>query len=255
MSDIPFYCINLDSRRDRWNKIQNEFFKAKIPVIRFSGIECQKYPYFGCTLSHKWVLSLAQKSNMDIVGVFEDDIFFHNPETFMSDLEKILTELPKDWRILYLWWLIGRNAQLKKKSSFSYQINHMMCAYGMLYNSRSYKEIIPVLPNKQPEQITNISETYIDWQKEYDTWLADIYQNVYPCFVSRNFLVSERKDYSSIERRKKNTTIKYLFRFWMYKNKFRWLMILLGYLGDVFWFSDRSKKSKIEDKNSSLELM
>lgn len=39
---------------------------------------------------------------MDIVGVFEDDIFFHNPETFMSDLEKILTELPKDWRILYL---------------------------------------------------------------------------------------------------------------------------------------------------------
>jgi len=34
------YCINLDHRKDRWNKVQQEFKKIKIQnkISRFSGI-------------------------------------------------------------------------------------------------------------------------------------------------------------------------------------------------------------------------
>ena len=34
------YCINLDHRKDRWNKVQLEFKKIKIQdkITRFSGV-------------------------------------------------------------------------------------------------------------------------------------------------------------------------------------------------------------------------
>lgn len=99
------YCINLDTRKDRWEDSQKEFKKLDLKVERFSGIVYTETsdPFWnrciGCHLSHLAILKLAKSLNKSVF-IFEDDIKFIN--NYSEVLNKSLEELPEDFDMFYL---------------------------------------------------------------------------------------------------------------------------------------------------------
>jgi glycosyl transferase, family 25 len=103
-------CINLDRRRDRWQRIQAEFARHKIDgVRRFSAIDGTHVslpPHwrhtagaYGCLLSHVAVIEEARALDAESVLLFEDDTVF-DPE-FTAKFASFAEEIPADWDMLY----------------------------------------------------------------------------------------------------------------------------------------------------------
>jgi len=148
------FCINLDSRPDRWETVQTEFDKVGIldRVERVSAVTKEQIPYhpgghnrhsenydlvgaFAVSLSHHSCLVRAMESNVSNYLVFEDDVCFEKYDE--EYLKLCLSELPSDWKLFLLGcdaW--GRSkcedfsANLFKIDGFglahAYSINHMM---------------------------------------------------------------------------------------------------------------------------------
>ena len=80
--------------------------------------------------------------------------------------------------------------------------------------------------NNQPIEITE-NEIIRDGYGSIDSWLAFIYQKKFPCYVTSRLLVSERKEFSDIKKKVRNTKIWYTIRFFIFKYK---IGFLLNYL-------------------------
>ncbi len=89
------FCINLDRRPDRWERMQEEFARHGIDgVQRFSAVDGSAVvlpPHwrhtagaYGCLLSHVAVIEEARALNAESVLIFEDDTVF-DPE-FMDEV-------------------------------------------------------------------------------------------------------------------------------------------------------------------------
>lgn len=98
--DHIFY-INLKSRIDRFNEINNEFNKiglikndnegniSSIPE-RFDAFSTPGFGILGCTISHCTVLTIAKCRNYKNVLIFEDDFtFLINQEEFEAEISNI----------------------------------------------------------------------------------------------------------------------------------------------------------------------
>ena len=77
------YCINLDSRKDRWQTCLDEFNKVGLTnqVERFSGIKLSP-GQAGCTKSHYELIKLAKSRGEKTILVLEDDFQFVNTEVW-----------------------------------------------------------------------------------------------------------------------------------------------------------------------------
>ena len=70
------YCINLDSRTDRWQDCQVEFKQLGLEdnIERFSACTLKDMPGIaGCTKSHYEVIKLAKSRGEKNILIFEDD--------------------------------------------------------------------------------------------------------------------------------------------------------------------------------------
>ena len=86
------YCINLDSRSDRWNQCIEEFKKVGIEDIveRFSAE--QLIPGIaGCTKSHYEIIKQCKKNNFKNVLILEDDVTFIN-SNFLETIDKSISD-------------------------------------------------------------------------------------------------------------------------------------------------------------------
>ena len=65
------YCINLDSREDRWRRVQKQFLKLGIldRVKRFSAV-ARENAIEGCRLSHQQVIRRALDHRWKQILVF-----------------------------------------------------------------------------------------------------------------------------------------------------------------------------------------
>jgi len=66
------YVINLDSRPDRWSKMQDKFRDAPFQLERFSAIKHEN-GLTGCGLSHTTIIQMAKDKNLPSVLIMEDD--------------------------------------------------------------------------------------------------------------------------------------------------------------------------------------
>src|SRR3990167_9690175 len=116
------YCLNLDRRKDKWERLSKRFEKLNISVERFSAIDgkhedivtewklkkqtadLEKQPFMdtsgkmACDLSHRKIIEDAKYHNFDNFLVFEDDVLFH--KDFHNQFQKI--QQIKDWKMIYL---------------------------------------------------------------------------------------------------------------------------------------------------------
>jgi len=114
------YCINLDIRKDKWERVQKEFAIQGLHVNRVAAIngwkdltktDCKKLlasekalkpGQIGCFLSHLSVLKNAQMKGFERILVLEDDVSFIAPMKELSSYLDQLSEVDPDWDLLYL---------------------------------------------------------------------------------------------------------------------------------------------------------
>ena len=111
------FCINLDSRPDRWEQVQKEFDKVGIlnKVERFSARTSKneggptgknvrgklKWKNLdGTIMSHMTCVKYAKENNLKNVFIFEDDVYFKNYDQskFMTALNCLETE---NWNLFF----------------------------------------------------------------------------------------------------------------------------------------------------------
>ena len=104
------FCINLDRRPDRWERMQTEFARHGVDEVRrFSARDGNALILpshwkhtagaYGCLLSHVAVVQAARGLDHESVLIFEDDAVL-DPE-FKTKFASFVAELPADWDMLY----------------------------------------------------------------------------------------------------------------------------------------------------------
>ena len=97
------YCINLDSRPDRWQEAVREFTLVGIAdrVVRVAGIT-HADPREGCRLSHMECVRRAEAADAQNVLIFEDDVVFRgfSTERLARSLDRL--RAIADWELFYL---------------------------------------------------------------------------------------------------------------------------------------------------------
>lgn len=186
------FCINLDSRPDRWEKSKIEFDKHGIKVDRISAIDGKKLNISpnpegvkACALSHLHVLKLAKYLGLDNYLILEDDIEFH--ENFVNLFNEIKEQIPNNWDLLYLganhYW--GQN--LQKISDHIYKCEYSVAAHAVGIKHTVYDLFIEKLNDLSKPCDMHFAEAqayinayvivpHLAWQKE---GYSDIqYQNM-----------------------------------------------------------------------------
>ena len=102
------YCINLDSRVDRWSLVVEEFKKVgildyvnRMPGVVYTGTNDRHInACLGNHLAHAKCLEDAKRHGLDSCLIFEDDVEFF--EDAYENLTQAIAELPTDWDMFYL---------------------------------------------------------------------------------------------------------------------------------------------------------
>ena len=101
------YCINLDSRPDRWNEARREFAALGI-ADRVERVAAIAHPdrEESCRLSHLECIRRGAGAGAETVLIFEDDVTFpsFSRQAFVASLER-LRDVP-DWELFYLGGII-----------------------------------------------------------------------------------------------------------------------------------------------------
>jgi GR25 family glycosyltransferase involved in LPS biosynthesis len=105
--EITAFCINLNRRTDRWEKVSKEFAKIGWEVRRVSAVEYHKgiasklrMGPAACMESHRRVWEMISQLDSEVAAVFEDDAAF--PSDFREVFPKAYEELPEDWNVWHL---------------------------------------------------------------------------------------------------------------------------------------------------------
>lgn len=138
------YYINLKSRTDRNNHIQNlkkryDFFKN---IERFEAIYHNKYG-MGCSLSHIECLKSLLKLNDDYYLIIEDDFFIINNKSFLkfiNEFEKIKNN--NNWDIITL--TPRGDTEIKKYIGNFHKIINNQTATGYIIKHNFIQKLLPV---------------------------------------------------------------------------------------------------------------
>ena len=91
VSDIQHaFYINLDSRPDRKQHVERQLGIIGINAQRFKAIKLQNGA-LGCSMSHLKLIETAKENNWPHILVVEDDILFTNPSLFIQQCNKFLS--------------------------------------------------------------------------------------------------------------------------------------------------------------------
>lgn len=214
------FCINLDSRPDRWAKCQEKFKKLGIldKVERFSAFKLEHPdPAYkkilgqsGCTLSHLSILKKALDNNYSNYLVLEDDFEINETEiNSLSILDNSLSELPPDWDILYLGGNLTdvyENVPLEKYSTFLYQVKACHTTHAMAISKSGMQKIA--------QKIGHV-ESIVEWvikKGTIDVFLSKEILSSNNCFIINPLLILQQEDFSDIEQSVYN------YKNWMLNN-------------------------------------
>ena len=181
------YLINMDKDTERLIKVTKECKKFNINFERFSGVdplklskkELNKYVsktcqnicpngIIGCGVSHMKIYEDALKNNYKNILVLEDDVYFSNK--LYEELDKAMTELPKDYDILYLgclgicdkkqiynfdfynllYYLLSKcKSKCKNNKTIKYKYIHVpelaLSAHAMMISNKGCKKLLNLI--------------------------------------------------------------------------------------------------------------
>lgn len=197
------YCINLDRRPDRWEKVKKQFLPEEIErVSAEDGNEINyglKKPFsneLAGAISHLKVIQKAKLYNLPEVFIIEDDVVFNSD--WKELYEKYKKQLPKKWDVV----LFGGNHVIKpiieNKNLVKCVRSYALHAY--IVKSSAYDTIINYLTKKTIEvQYRGIETVSV----AADFFMADLQSELnWYCF--KPHLAWQAEDFSDIQNKKVN---------------------------------------------------
>jgi len=194
ISDITHaYYINLDSRTDRKEHVEEQMSLIGIQAERFKAIKLPNGA-IGCSMSHLKLLETAKANNLPHILIVEDDIKFLNPELFKHQLNTFLSN-HKGWDVV----LLGGNniPPYKKIDDTCVKITSCQTTTGYLVNGH----YISILINNFRNGINKLLESpHLHIMYAIDKFWFRL-QRSHNWFLIIPLTVTQREDYSDIEKR------------------------------------------------------
>jgi glycosyl transferase family 25 len=197
ISDIKHaYYINLLSRTDRKIHVETQLNSIGIKAERINAIKMTNGA-IGCSMSHLKIIEMAKLNNLDHVLIVEDDILFTNPSLFIEQFNKFLSN-HKDFDVALI---AGNNLPPYTKIDEScVQVTQCQTTTGYLVRKHYYDKLIlnykngilNLMRDPSNHRLYAIDKFWFNLQKK-DKWYLII-----------PLTVSQREDYSDIEKRPTN---------------------------------------------------
>ena len=190
------FYINLESRTDRKEHVEQQLQYVGINATRFNAIKLENGA-LGCSMSHLKCIETAKKNNWDHILIVEDDITFLNPLLFVNNLNKFL-EKNSDWDVV----LIGGNIipPYKKVDATCVQVINCQTTTGYLVKSHYYDTLI----QNYKEGINKLlKEPENHYQYAIDKYWFSL-QERGKWFLITPLTVTQKEDYSDIEKKETN---------------------------------------------------
>lgn len=211
------FCINLDSRPDRWELAQDEFRKVGIldRVERVTALTTEEMPYdprpvksrntsdllgqFACASSHNKCTKLAIKYNAKNYLAFEDDFYFKD---FDKDyLNTCIDELPSDWRLFSL----GYNNWSERAPIKSYSDNlNKMYGFGLAHAYAINKNMFEHLNSEFEKRVIRSETCRKRWWKRNEYFLGNTTKYQYGV---KNIFAFQRDGFSDVTSSHKDHTL------------------------------------------------
>ena len=192
------FYINLASRPDRKQHVEEQLKIMGIEAERFNAIKLTNGA-LGCSMSHLKCLETAKENNWSHLLVIEDDIKFLDPDLFKSQLNKFFTN-HNGWDVV----LIGGNnvPPYQKVDDTCVKVSSCQTTTGYLVNGHYFDTLInnfrtgikKLMENPQLHALYAIDKYWFNLQKIHN-W-----------FLIIPLTVTQREDYSDIEKRATNYT-------------------------------------------------
>ena len=211
--DNPFnffdkiFCINLDSRKDRWEKCLEKFsllgFEDRVerfPALNLShltDIDPKTRGRAGCALSHAAILRKAKAENLRNYLVLEDDFdLCYSPDECLKSLGLSQQELPEQWDVFYLGGNLtdeyGR-FPLEKFTDNLFKLNSCHTTHSFAINSNFYETLDKELPNEE-----NVFH-WLTEKKAIDVHFSKDILHSSQSFIPNKMLFIQHADFSDIE--------------------------------------------------------
>lgn len=179
------FCINLDSRPDRWLECQEEFKKVGLNnVERFPAIFMEP-GIAGCSKSHHDCIKLAKERKYDNVLILEDDVSFS--ENFQDILINVFDQL-KNRNISYDMLYLGANLRGNENHLIDKNLAKIVdakAAHAYIINSSVYDIILDTYININWADLNNWHH-HNEKRMNMDVWYRNIQKlgNVYGVYPS-----------------------------------------------------------------------
>jgi glycosyl transferase family 25 len=207
------FYINLESRPDRKTHVEQQMKLLEINAERFNAIKLTNGA-IGCSMSHLKCLELAKQNNWEHIMIVEDDILFLNPDLFKNQLNKFL-KVHKDFDVV----LIGGNnvPPYQKIDDSCVKVYRCQTTTGYIVQKHYYdtlinnmREGIKLLMKSPEKHVLYAVDKYWFQLQEKDNW-----------YLITPLSVTQRQDYSDIEKRATNYTrvMIDLDKEWMFKRQ------------------------------------
>ena len=201
------FCINLDSRKDRWEKCLEKFaflgIEGKVErfpaltLAHLTDIPPKTRGRAGCALSHATILRKARELKLNNYLVLEDDFdLCYSPDECLKSLQLSQEELPKEWNIFYL----GGNLTdeygifpLEKFTNNLFKLNSCHTTHSFAVNSNFYEALDKELPTE---------EDVLQWlteKKAIDVHFSKDILHASQSFIPQKMLFIQQADFSDIE--------------------------------------------------------
>jgi len=199
ISDIKHaFYINLASRTDRKEHVEKQLLNIGIHAERFNAIKLENGA-LGCSMSHLKCLEIAKKNNWSHVMIVEDDILFLNSDLFISQLNKFLNK-HKEWDVI----IIGGNnvPPYKNIDDTCVKVSSCQTTTGYIVNGHYFNTLI--------ENFRNGIENLLKFPHLHVLYAIDKYwfhlQKKDKWYLIIPLTVTQREDYSDIEKKNTNYT-------------------------------------------------
>ena len=192
------FYINLESRIDRKEHVEQQLVNIGIHATRFNAIKLTNGA-IGCSMSHLKCLEIAKQNNWEHILIVEDDILFLNPGLFKNQLNKFFKS-NSDFDVVLI---AGNNMPPYQKIDDScVKVYRCQTTTGYIVKKHYYDTMISNIKEgiqklmKNPEQHVQYAiDKYWFRLQEKDNW-----------FLITPLTVTQREDYSDIEKRHTNYT-------------------------------------------------